>query len=69
MMNSVQATIITLLIVYLLIGNVLWAIGVKSFGGIETYREYLRDHNDNVPIWFIFTVFIIFWPVFLRRNN
>ena len=61
--------ILAIVFVYLLIGNVLWAIGIHSFGGLRAYNELLREQGTNMPMWFIYAIFVLFWPLFLKREG
>ena len=61
--------ILGIIFVYLLIGNVLWAIGIHSYGGLRAYKELLKEQKTNMPMWFIYVVFVLFWPLFLKREG
>jgi hypothetical protein len=59
---------LAILIVYLTIGTFLWLSAIKTFGGMDEYRQFVNDKANSVPIPFIFLVFVIGWPFFLRRK-
>ena len=56
----------TILCTYLLLGIILWIMGIRGFGG--DYSKYLKEECHLSPsfICIIFLVFIISWPLFLR---
>lgn len=70
MMSSSTAVILMMLIVYLIVGNVLWIIGIENFGGMEAYREYLKSIGSKyVPLWVIYLIYLVVWPFFIRRRK
>lgn len=60
----------SIVLVYLLIGSILWVIGIRQYG-IKLYKEYLTKELGISPalIPFIFLVFIMMWPFFIRRGG
>lgn len=68
-MNSEQIAL-TIVLVYLLVGAILWVIGLHQYG-TKLYKEYLTKELGMSPamIPFIFLVFMMMWPFFIKRGG
>lgn len=68
-MNNEQIAL-TIVLVYLLVGAILWVIGLHQYG-TKLYKEYLTKELGMSPamIPFIFLVFVMMWPFFIKRGG
>lgn len=60
-----------LVLLYLVIGIVLWKIGIKHyFNGKQGYKEYLKSIKAPTSAYFYCVIiFVCSWPLFIKRKG
>ena len=59
-----------LVLLYLLMGAVLWNVGLKEFGGKQAYIEYLESIGSHASAYFFCVIiFVCSWPLFLKKHE
>ena len=58
-------------LLYLLIGVILWQIGIKTnFGDKQGYKEYLKEIEAPDSAYFYCPIIFVFaWPIFIKRKG
>lgn len=71
----IKLAVLIAFIFYFATGVLLFRLGLKSIGGVEEYKKYIKENGQytddyvvNVAYVAAAFVFITAWPLFLRRN-